>query len=139
MLTAKEIMIKDPLYCGPMDPISYTNKLMCKHHIGHMPVVNEEKKVVGIVALRDLNMYSLAFSQGLGGMRTTCVKDVMIARPWTVKEYVKFKDILNLIVERHVKGLPVVNDKMELVGFICRMEVLKGMMMFMDKNGSFLK
>jgi len=127
MLTAKDMMIKDPLYCGPMDTIHYAKKLMYKYNIGHMPVVNEGKKVIGVVALKDLDIYHLALSGGLGGLKTTCVKDVMISGPWTVKEYVKFNEILNLMVEKRVKGLPVVNDNMELVGFICRREVLKGM------------
>jgi len=127
MLTAKDMMIKDPLYCGPMDNIHYVKKLMYKYKIGHMPVVNEGKKVVGVVALKDLDIYHLALTGGLGGLKTTCIKDVMISGPWTAKEYVKFNEILNLMVEKRVKGLPVVNDNMELVGFICRREVLRGM------------
>jgi len=124
-LTAGDIMIRNPSYCRLTDTATQASKLMSKHRLKHLPVVNEEKKVVGVVALRDLNIYSIAFVQGLDGLKSTYVKDVMIPRPWTVKEYVKFRDIFNLMLTKNTGYVPVVDDDGKLKGAVSRDGVLE--------------
>ena len=124
-LTAGDIMIRSPSYCRLTDTATQASKFMSKHRLKYLPVVNEEKKVVGVVALRDLNIYSIAFVQGLDGLKSTYVKDVMAPGPWTVKEYVKFKDIFNLMLTKNIGYVPVVDDDGKLKGAVSRDGVLE--------------
>ncbi len=47
-------VIIDPFYLSPDDMIFQAEKLMSRYRISGVPIVNEEKKLVGILTNRDL-------------------------------------------------------------------------------------
>ena len=54
-ISISEVMSSDPLYsAGPDDPISSVKDLMRNQQIRRLPVLDHERKLVGIVSLGDL-------------------------------------------------------------------------------------
>jgi CBS domain-containing protein len=52
-------------------------------------------------------------------------KDVMSKEPMTIREETKVKEVIRLLVERKVTGLPVVSEDMRLLGIVTEKDVLK--------------
>lgn len=52
-------------------------------------------------------------------------KDVMSTEPMTVRGDAKIKDVIRLLVEHGITGLPVVSEDMRLLGIVTEKDVLK--------------
>jgi CBS domain-containing protein len=48
------IMVKKAYYCFENQSVDEAREIMCEHHLEYLPVVDENMRVMGIVALRDL-------------------------------------------------------------------------------------
>jgi CBS domain-containing protein len=75
-MRCKELMIRDPVFCGPMASAANVAQLMTDRNIGAVPIVSDpcEKKLIGIVTDRDLALRVDA--AGLESIKTT-VGEVM--------------------------------------------------------------
>lgn len=54
MLTVDEIMTKQPYTLGPDDTVESARQLMAQHHIRHIPVVDVDNTLVGLITQRDV-------------------------------------------------------------------------------------
>ncbi|MGE5375909.1 MAG: CBS domain-containing protein [Bacteroidota bacterium] len=88
-------------------------RLMADRHIGAVLVV-EKGNVTGIFTERDYIMRVEV--EGLSAKETT-VKDVMTDRMYTVTTDTTIEQCMALMVHRHVRHLPVVDDG-KLIGII---------------------
>ena len=48
------IMVEKAYYCLENQSLDEAREIMCEHHLDYLPVVDENLRVMGIVALRDL-------------------------------------------------------------------------------------
>jgi CBS domain-containing protein len=53
-LTAGELMTRAVISCPPTATFEMARKLMLKHGIRHLPVIDEDETLVGVVSQRDL-------------------------------------------------------------------------------------
>jgi len=129
-LKVSEIMIKDPLFITPDEKISTTELLMLRKKIGGLPVVKDQKnfQLIGIITQRDIRLARFAMS--LESPNTT-VKDLMTSEPFVVKEDETLRNILELMFEKNIQRLPVVNDNNQLIGLIVQNQILKKLFDYM--------
>lgn len=64
------------------------------------------------------------------------IKNVMTKNVVSVKKYTPINEAIGIMVEKKVTGLPVVDDKMKLVGIITEKDVLMLLYNFGDRPGS---
>jgi CBS domain-containing protein len=50
----REIMVKKAYYCFENQSVDEAREIMCEHHLDYLPVVDDDMRVMGIVALIDL-------------------------------------------------------------------------------------
>jgi len=114
-IKASEIMIKNPLSITPDEKISATELLMLRKKIGGLPVVKNQKnnQLIGIITQRDIRLARFAMS--LESPNTT-VKDLMTSEPFVVKKDDTLKNILEIMFEKNIQRLPVVNNENQLIG-----------------------
>ena len=70
----KDVMIKDPITVDPETPLEEAAKILYRHAIGGVPVV-EGKKVVGVLTVRDIMG---AFIELMGFLRESSRIDVIL-------------------------------------------------------------
>ena len=106
--------------------------LMREHKIRHLPVVDRERRLVGIVTDRDLRgALPLALFKGSGQPEEEekyahlKVADVMTADPLTIQPTHTLQDALLLIQDKKVGAFPVVDDKGYLAGILSVRDLLR--------------
>ncbi len=110
-------MILDPFTVNPDQKISDLFELMKKYKISGFPVVDQEKKLVGIITNRDLRFVS---------DHSKKVKDVMTSHNLvTAPEGTSFTKAKEILQEHRVEKLPVITSEGKLCGLITIKDIEK--------------
>ena len=114
---AESGMIYDPITITPDKTVQDALSLMKEYKIGGIPVVNEEKVLVGIVTNRDLR-----FETNL----KKPIKDVMTKENLiTVNQLVSLEKAAEILQKYKIEKLPVVDSKNVLIGLITYKDIQK--------------
>jgi len=145
---AKDIMTTDVIVANKNDIIANVANLLIKEKIGGLPVVDEENKVVGIISETDImkkeshvdSPRMLNFLQGLiflddlkrfeDEMRAIAaykVEDLMSKDIIKVNENDTFDYVANIMINKSINRVPVVDKDNFLKGIICRYDIIKAM------------
>ena len=117
--TIGQFMSTDLFTVRPDDLIDLAASLMDWRHIRHVPVENEEGRLVGLVTHRDLLR---VLSYGRHNTDTT-VRDVMV-EPVTVSPSTPTLDAIQIMREQRIGCLPVVEND-QLVGIVTSYDFLE--------------
>ena len=126
-------MTTDVVSVGPDTSLLKVGKLMKDHHIRRIPVVDDNGQVVGIISdrgVRDaspskattLDMYEMHYL-----LAELKAKNIMTAKPITVKPTDTVEQAALIMLDNKVGGLPVVDDNGRLVGIISDHDVFKAL------------
>ena len=126
-------MTTDVVSVGPDTSLLKVGKLMKDHHIRRIPVVDEQGQVIGIISDRDvrdaspskattLDMYEMHYL-----LAELKAKNIMTAKPITVKPTDTVEQAALIMLDNKVGGLPVVDDSSKLVGIISDHDVFKAL------------
>jgi acetoin utilization protein AcuB len=106
--------------------------LMGQHRIRHLPVVEPDNTLVGIVTDRDLRSalpYDMFKKPDIGAekdrLSRLTVADIMTSDPFTISPQYTIQDTLLLIQEKRVGAFPVVDDQGRLTGIISVRDLLR--------------
>jgi len=150
MKTAGEIMNADVPSVTPEDEARTAIDLLAKTDMGAIPVIDEDRKVVGIVSESDLiladeesDLHLPHYLQIMGGIVfigsmkgfekrlekafATKVSELMTADPITVHTYEAADRVAKKIADHHHNHLPVVEGG-RLVGLISRNDILRALL-----------
>ena len=111
-------MIIDPVTLNPDAKISDAFDLMRKHSIGGIPVTDKKGKLVGILTNRDLRFET----NGNRLVKELMTKKNLVTAPLGTN-LLQARDILQ---QRKIEKLPVVDDRYHLVGLITYKDIMKG-------------
>ncbi len=117
----------------PTDSISTAIHLMKEKRIRRIPVVNESGKLVGIVSDRDLKDVSPSRATTLDIWELHAVLDklkigdIMTKKPVTVSPETPIERAAQIMLEKRVEGLPVLDAKGALVGILTEGDVFKAL------------
>ena len=114
---AENGMIYDPVTISVDATVKDALDLMAEYHIGGIPVVDEERKLVGIVANRGLR-----FETNMARP----VKEVMTSENLVVThQKTDMESAANILRENKIEKLPVVDSEGKLVGLITFKDITK--------------
>jgi acetoin utilization protein AcuB len=123
-------MTRNPATARPEDGIKDAIWKMEHGHFRHLPVVDEQGKLIGMLSDRDIRLIrpSLAFTSKEDAMVqlwSISVQQAAVFDPITVKQETTLKEAAELMLRWHVGGLPVVDDHGKLVGVITYTDLLR--------------
>jgi CBS domain-containing protein len=137
-----DVMSREVHPVRPDTPLAEAVELLLDKVYRTLPVVDENGRVIGILTDGDLLKRAklLAISaqreltqaevrQELDQIRQSgpAVGDIMTPKPVTVTPETTIAQAINLMVERDVKRLPVVDDSGKLMGMVSRVDVLRAL------------
>ena len=109
-------MIQDPVTLSVKANVGDALELMKHHGIGGIPVIDDTKKLVGIVTNRDLR-----FQKDVN----LPVKEVMTSEHIITTKDTSLDNAREILQEYKIEKLPVVNDENELIGLITYKDITK--------------
>jgi acetoin utilization protein AcuB len=107
--------------------------LMWQRRIRHLPVVDGDRRVVGMVSDRDLRRASgdlQAFLEGRGARdwaRVARAGDIMTTTVATVSTETPLPNVVAQLVERQVGALPVLDSAGQLAGIVSYLDVIQAL------------
>jgi hypothetical protein len=145
-MTLQEIMNKYPITVGKEEQITNVAKLMVKHNLTAIAVVDEANKLIGIVSEGDLlykkvrphaphyinilgaNIYYGGIGEYDGQFKklvATRVEELMTTEVITAYADAEVEVTVGAMVEKHLKSLPVVDENYHLIGMVSRHDIMK--------------
>lgn len=128
--TVKELMTPVVRTLGRNDELTHADELMTAQRIRHVPVLDEDGRVCGVVSQRDLFRGALAKALGYGKtaqqkMHSLLrVKEVMSASVITIGPHEPLANAARLMLEHKIGCLPVV-DGDALLGILTEGDFVK--------------
>ncbi len=122
----KSMMIPDPITVTLKQSIQEAIELMKINAIRHLPVVDNQKRLKGLLTLADLKQALLPSMLG-----EVTLTDMMISDPITVSPNDDVEIAAQIIYKHKISGLPVTR-KSHLVGIITESDLLRA---FIDMMG----
>jgi acetoin utilization protein AcuB len=126
----KDYMSKEVVTANLRDGLRQTFYRMVERKVRHMPVLNEEEQVVGIISDRDLRRPDWVDSEENVAHyylldNEVKVEQAMSADPVVVKAGDDIRVALEVFLNRRYGALPVVDEDNKAIGILSAFDVLR--------------
>lgn len=136
-----EKMKTDLISVRPETTLAEAKELMQDNNFRHLPVVDGNDKLVGIITdrdMRDAHPSSLlteeAYQRTLAEVMQHPVEKIMTRDPITISPYYTLQDTLLVIGQKKVGALPVVDEEGHLKGIMSTRDLLQAFVNIMGIN-----
>ncbi|MFC1500860.1 HPP family protein [Elusimicrobiota bacterium] len=120
MLKAKDIMTTEKIFTiGPDEILDEAIKKLVKNKVSGVPVVDENKKVIGMISEKDI--LNFMFS---GNVKQTKVSEAMSTNVTMFSPDTDIDKISLVMGEKKIRRVPIVEDG-KLVGIISRRSIIR--------------
>jgi CBS domain-containing protein len=126
---AAEVM-KEPISVSPGERVVHARRLMLDNNIGRLPVI-ENGNLVGIITERDVANSMMNFRTLVQNnhqderIRNLIVGDIMTQNVVSIRTNTPISELITLILDKNIGGVPVLNLKEELVGIVSRRGIIR--------------
>jgi CBS domain-containing protein/predicted CoA-binding protein len=125
-----ERMTRNPVTVTPVEGIREAIEKMKKGHFRHLPVVDEEGKLIGMLSDRDIRLIrpSLAFVSPEDAelqLWSTSVRQAAVFDPVTIYSEALLEQAAELMLRWEVGGLPVVDKGGKPIGIVTYTDLLR--------------
>ena len=121
--TVEEYMTTDLFTVRSCDPIELAAHLMDLRGVQHVPVEDDENRLIGIVSYRAI-AHLVAHAGHSEGSAKPTVASILVADPVTVRPETPIVDAIEIMLKEGVSGLPVVRDG-RLLGIVSDHDLLR--------------
>jgi acetoin utilization protein AcuB len=125
-------MNENPITVGPEVSISEAREILQSHHFRHLPVVNQEGEILGMITDRDIRsaypstVLKLSESQReLEKVHVTPVAAIMSTDVVSLGRYSTLDDALLLLDRERVGALPVLDEQRRVIGVFSIRDLLR--------------
>ena len=125
----RDLMTRSVKTLGQNDKLSAADAVMKTERIRHLPVIDENGRLAGIVSQRDLFLSALVRALGFGSathdrmLNTLLVKEVMAENVVTTTPETLVTDAAGVMVDRKIGCLPVIEGQ-ALIGILSESDIV---------------
>ncbi len=116
----KAIMTKDPITVGADDSIEKAANILKKFKIEHLPVVDSNNKLIGILSFYDLWEMNKCHEE----YKNIKVSEIMTKRVAKLNPGDKVGSVAEIFLENLFEAIPIVEDDNTLVGIVTLVDVI---------------
>ncbi len=129
-MTVRSVMTQNPFTVEDTDTVTDAQGLMEREKVHRLPVINEHKKLVGIISEKDLLKASPSQATTLtvyemnNLLAKLSVSKVMTRKVLTVTPDTLVEDAARMLVDNNIGGLPVLDGE-KLVGIVTESDLFR--------------
>ncbi|WP_044870690.1 HPP family protein [Pseudomonas sp. LFM046] len=128
-LRAARIMSRDLRTVGPQAPVSDAWRLLDRHHLKALPVLDDQQRLVGILTLSDLlghaaNTASRSLADRFRARREAPVSRLMTRPVRCVTVDTPVVELVSLLSDQGLHCLPVLDDGGRVVGIVSQSDLI---------------
>ena len=133
MTTASQMMTARPVAVRGNDRVADTVQLLQSLEIRHLPVVNAQQELIGMLSDRDLRGLSMPVminDDWLGtapGALDAPVSSLMTGGPISVDLEADLEEIVDLMIDHKIGAVPVTDGEGRLAGIVSYEDVLRNL------------
>lgn len=116
-----KIMSKNLITLRPSDNLSHARDIFKNHKIHHIPVVDDENVLVGLITTSDMWKLNRVHEQ----YSDILVSEVMTQRLATLEPNDKIGSAAELFLENLFHAVPIVDENKKLQGIVTSFDVIK--------------
>jgi len=130
-LVAGDVMTENPKTIGVNDPVGDAIAALQSIDVRHLPVVDDQGELVGMVSERDIGSWARQFSEGelarrsIETLSAVPIGHIMSSDVACVDTDAGLAEIVETMLERNVGALPVVNGEGQPVGIVSYVDLLR--------------
>jgi CBS domain-containing membrane protein len=122
------VMAKDVITIPSAMTSDAALKVLMTHEIRALPVVDETKRLVGIVTLRDLVIAHegnlIAGRDGSSGLNVRKVEEIMTKQVVTARPEQPFAELIPIFSDDGFHYLPIIDEKKHVVGIVTQSDLI---------------
>jgi acetoin utilization protein AcuB len=92
--------------------------------ISHMPVLSEDKRIIGIVSDMDFMKYMNVINAKKEDLSGITINTIMTRKVITADRMTDIRRIAKAMFEYHIGTIPIVDNAVQLIGIITRSDIL---------------
>lgn len=141
-MNVQDVMTEDVISILKYESIMHVAKILSEKNISGLPVVDKKNKVIGIITQADIlsilgikkghtlkDLLKHMLGEPLPERRMgDIVGDIMTSPAATIKTNANIAEAAQMMDEKKIRRLPVVDEKNVLVGIISRADILKAVL-----------
>ena len=141
----KSYMTGSPIALESDAPALAALDLMVDHGIRHLPVIDAERRVIGVVGFNDLraafpipiSLSEPPSSDTRPGLREIAVSEAMSDSPITIHSQQPVEEAAQIMLDHRIGCLPVVDDEGRLDGILSETDLLQALLtaLFTERTG----
>ncbi len=130
MMKSKDVMTSKVITINAKDTVARAYVIMKRQNIRHLPVVNDDKSVVGILSDRDvqlaMNVQKIShIQQSISLDEDTLVEDFMTWPVYVMSEETSLKKVAEEMLAQKVSAFIVQDDEGQMKGIITTDDLIK--------------
>ena len=118
-MQVQDIMSGNPACCTPDSTIEEAARMMAAHDCGEIPVLDEQRRPVGVVTDRDIACRAVA--QGMSPQ--TSVMEVMSVPAITVSRQTSLEECCEIMEDNQIRRVPVVDSQGVCCGIVAQADL----------------
>ena len=138
-ILVQDVMTKNVISVLKYENVTHVANILSEKNISGLPVVDKENRVIGIVTQADIlsmvgvrreHSFKDLLKHMLGEPLPECKRgdiagEIMASPTVTIKADANIAEAAQIMDEKKIRRLPVVDDKNVLIGIISRADILK--------------
>lgn len=124
-------MVAAPKHCGRLETLQSVVSEMAKSNIGSLPVIDENKKVIGIITNHDV---CVALGNSKRAPHEIKVQEVMTRDVHTCGPEDDAATVLKIMRTKRVSRVPVVDGHLKLQGILSLNGIVRGIHESIDRD-----
>ena len=141
-MKVSELMIKEVMTVPPDMSVREAARLLFEKQISGLPVVDEQRRVVGMITEKEIIGMALPqfieqlgdfdyilneepFLKKIGEADIMKVKDIMRKEVLCISEDVSIPEVARLMIAKKARRIPILDKEKKLVGIIARADIVK--------------
>lgn len=128
-VSVAEVMTRHPVMARPYQPLLEAVALMTEHGFKHVPIVDDDGHLAGIVSDRDVRTAigdpAEALGRDLEELEELPISTVMTTPADSVREETPLIEVAHRLAHEKIGALPVIDDHERVIGIVSYVDVVR--------------